>query len=215
MGDTFCNRAKFLKIYIQFLRYNNMFKKIIFCSILFTALNINAQKGLRIGYIDMDIILKNIEEYQKSSKLLDKNILIWKKEIELKKIELKKYQHQLEIEKVLLTSELIKDKELEIEDFAIELVNLQEKRFGSNGDMIKQRIKLLQPVQDQVLNIIKQIAKEKKYDFIFDRSSDGIMLYSVKNYDISDLVLKRINRNKKIQDRQEKIEALKEKAKNN
>ena len=117
-------------------------------------------------------------------------------------------------QKVVVTSELIKDKELEIEDFALELINLQEKRFGSNGDMIKQRIKLLQPIQDQVLTIIQEIAKEKKYDFIFDRSSEGTMLYSVKNYDISDLVIKRLNRNKKIQERKEKIEDLKNKAKN-
>ena len=173
-----------------------------------------AQRGARIGYIDMDIILNNIEEYQKSSKSLDKNILLWKKEIELKKIQLKNYQDQLEIEKVLLTNELIKDKELEIEDFALELITLQEKRFGANGDMIKQRIKLLQPIQDQVLNIIKEIAEEKKYDFIFDRSSEGTMLYSVKNYDISDLVIKKLNRNKKIKERKERIENLRSKAKN-
>lgn len=191
-----------------------MLKKFIFYLFILSSINIIAQKGVRIGYIDMNIILNNIEEYQKSTKSLDKNILLWKKEIELKKIQLKNFQNQLEIEKVLLTSELIKDKELEIEDFALELVNLQEKRFGSNGDMVKQRIKLLQPIQDQVLNIIKDIAKEKKYDFIFDRSSDGTMLYSVKNYDISDLVIKRINRNKKIQDRKEKIEALKSKGNN-
>lgn len=191
-----------------------MLKNIIFYLFILNSLNIIAQKGARIGYIDMNIILNNVEEYQKSTKSLDKNILFWKKEIELKKIQLKNFQDQLEIEKVLLTSELIKDKELEIEDFALELINLQEKRFGSNGDMVKQRIKLLQPIQDQVLNIIKDIAKEKKYDFIFDRSSDGTMLYSVKNYDISDLVLKRINRNKKIQDRKEKIEALKSKGNN-
>ena len=191
-----------------------MFYRILFFLCLATSLNISAQRGARIGYIDMEIILNNIEEYQKSSKSLNKNILLWKKEIELKKIQLKKYQDQLEIEKVLLTSELIKDKELEIEDFALELINLQEKRFGSNGDMIKQRIKLLQPIQDQVLTIVQEIAKEKKYDFIFDRSSEGTMLYSAKNYDISDLVIKRLNRNKKIQERKEKIEDLKNKAKN-
>ena len=191
-----------------------MFRPIILLLCLITSLNISAQRGARIGYIDMEIILNNIEEYQKSSKSLDKNILLWKKEIELKKIQLKKYQDQLEIEKVLLTSQLIKDKELEIEDFALKLINLQEKRFGSNGDMIKQRIKLLQPIQDQVLTIVQEIAKEKKYDFIFDRSSEGTMLYSAKNYDISDLVIKRLNRNKKIQERKEKIEDLKNKAKN-
>ena len=119
----------------------------------------NAQRGTRVGYIDMDIILESVEEYNKASLLLDKSIEKWKKEIELKKIQLKQFQEQLNIERILLTPELIKDRELEIQDFAFEIVNLQEKRFGPVGDMIIQRSKLIQPVQDQVLSIVKQIAE--------------------------------------------------------
>ena len=171
----------------------------------------NAQRGTRVGYIDMDIILENVEEYNKASLLLDKSIEKWKKEIELKKIQLKQYQDQLNIERILLTPELIKDRELEIQDFAFEIVSLQEKRFGPVGDMIIQRSKLIQPVQDQVLSIVKQIAEEKKYDFIFDRSSSVTMLYSAKIYDISDLVIKRINRQQRIQKRKEQLENLKSK----
>ena len=78
--------------------------------------------------------------------------------------------------------------------------------------MIIQRSKLIQPVQDQVLSIVKQIAEEKKYDFIFDRSSSITMLYSAKNYDISDLVIKRINRQQRIQNRKDQIEKLKSKS---
>ena len=77
--------------------------------------------------------------------------------------------------------------------------------------MIVQRSKLIQPVQDQVMSIVKLIAEEKKYDFIFDRSSNITMLYSAKNYDISDLVIKRINRQQKIQKKKDQIEALKSK----
>jgi len=170
-----------------------------------------AQKGARVGYIDMNVILESVEEYGKASQLLDNSIEKWKKEIELKKIQLKQYEDQLNTERVLLTPELIKDRELEINDFASEIVNLQEKRFGPQGDMIVQRSKLIQPVQDQVLTIVKQIAEEKKYDFIFDRSSSVTMLYSAKIYDISDLVLKRINRQQRIQNRKEQLNKLKAK----
>ena len=172
---------------------------------------INAQKGTRVGYIDMNIILESIDEYQEAGLLLDKNISSWKKEIELKKIQLKQYQGQLNTERILLTPELIGDRELEIKDFASEIVSLQEKRFGPKGDMIVQRSKLIQPVQDQVMSVVKLIAEEKKYDFIFDRSSNITMLYSAKNYDISDLVIKRINRQQKIQKKKDQIEALKSK----
>ena len=172
---------------------------------------INAQKGTRVGYIDMNIILESIDEYQEAGLLLDKNISSWKKEIELKKIQLKQYQGQLNTERILLTPELIGDRELEIKDFASEIISLQEKRFGPKGDMIVQRSKIIQPVQDQVMSVVKLIAEEKKYDFIFDRSSNITMLYSAKNYDISDLVIKRINRQQKIQKKKDQIEALKSK----
>jgi Skp family chaperone for outer membrane proteins len=170
-----------------------------------------AQKGARVGYIDMNVILESVQEYGKASQLLDKNIEKWRKEIELKKIQLKQYEDQLNTERILLTPELIKDREMEIKDFASEIVNLQEKRFGPQGDMIIQRSKLIQPVQDQVLTVVKQIAEEKKYDFIFDRSSSVTMLYSAKIYDISDLVIKRINRQQRIQNRKEALEKLKAK----
>jgi len=182
---------------------------------LFGLMQLQAQRGVRIAYIDMNIILDNIDEYQKANTLLNDRIVEWKKEIELKKIQLQQYENQLEAERVLLTPELITDRELEIKDFATEIIALQEKRFGPKGDRIIQRNKLIKPIQDQVLAIVQDIAKERKYDFVFDRSADVVMLYSSKNYDISDLVLKRINRQEKIKARKERLEAIKNKVKQN
>tara|TARA_B100000941_G_scaffold271084_1_gene229544 strand:- start:209 stop:784 length:576 start_codon:yes stop_codon:yes gene_type:complete len=170
---------------------------------------LQGQRGARIAYIDMDIILSNNKEFSTANILLDEKISQWKKEIELKKIKLKQIQDQFTVEKILLTPELIEDRELEIRDFASEIVSLQEKRFGPNGDMIIQKNQLIKPVQDQVLSIVQDIAKERKYDFVFDRSSDIIMLYSAKNYDISDLVLKRIQVQERIKERKEKISSRK------
>ena len=189
----------------------NLQIKRCFILILLMSIQLNAQRGTRVGYIDMNVILENIDEYQEACQLLDKNIANWKKEIELKKIQLKQYQDQLNTERILLTPELINDREVEIQDFASDILNLQEKRFGPRGDMIIQRSKLIQPVQDQVMSVVKLIAEEKKYDFIFDRSSNVTMLYSAKNYDISDLVIKRINRQQRIQNKKNQFEALKSK----
>jgi Skp family chaperone for outer membrane proteins len=177
--------------------------------IFFTALGLFAQRGVRIAYIDMDVILGQNQEFQTASKLLDEKIAQWKKEIELKKMQLKQIEDQFAVEKILLTPELISDRELEIKDFASEIIALQEKRFGPNGDMIIQKNQLLKPVQDQVLSIVQDIAKERKYDFVFDRSSDIIMLYSAKNYDISDLVLRRIQVQQRIKERKEKLNTVK------
>ena len=79
--------------------------------------------------------------------------------------------------------------------------------------MIQQKSKLLKPIQDRVLGIVRQIAQERKYDFIFDRSSDLVMLYSTKNYDISDLVLRKINAQNKIEDRKQQLKKREEQLK--
>ena len=186
-------------------------KRIAFLVFLlfFVISSIKAQKPIRIGYVDMNIVLNENKEYKSSKVILEKKIKQWKKEIEFKKIKLKQIQGEFSAEKILLTPELIADRELEIKNFADEIISLQEKRFGPDGDMVLERNKLLKPIQDQVLTIVQEIAKEKKYDFIFDRSSDLIMLYSTKNYDISDLIIKKINLQEKIKNRKEKIESVK------
>ena len=61
----------------------------------FLSLNINAQRGIRIGYIDMDYILENVPEYQEASQQLDDKVNRWKGEIETKLGEVSEMKKQL------------------------------------------------------------------------------------------------------------------------
>ena len=128
-----------------------------------------------------------------------KRIGKWKKEIDLKKRDIQNLKDSLEIEKPLLSDDIIEDRKSEIEFEEKELTDYQTKRFGVNGDWVAQEFLLIQPIQDKVLNIVESISKQKKFDKIFDESADAIMFYSEKKYDISDLVLKSILKNEKIE----------------
>ncbi len=196
-----------MSVYNYKIDFDNVMKtELLFISTLcMLSMTIHAQRGARIAYLDMNVILSKNKEFITANRLLDEKTAQWKKEIELKKTQLKRIEDQFAVEKILLTPELIADRELEIKDFASEVISLQEKRFGPNGDMMIQKNQLLKPVQDQILSIVQDIAKERKYDFVFDRSSDVIMLYSAKNYDISDLVLRKIQVQERIKERKEKI----------
>ena len=78
------------------------------------------------------------------------------------------------------------------------MIEYQQDRFGPQGDLVLQKRQLIQPIQDQVFNEVQTIGANKKYDFIFDKSADVVMLYSQKRHDISDLVLRGISRTRKI-----------------
>jgi len=101
-------------------------------------------------------------------------------------------------EKVLLTDELISEREEEILILEKEMIQYQQDRFGPQGDLVIQKRLLIQPIQDQVFIEVQKIGNTKKYDFIFDKSADVVMLYSQKRHDISELILRGISRTRKI-----------------
>ena len=185
--------------------------KLIFTLFYFIISTLSfAQKGVRIAYIDFNKIIEEIGDYKEATKNLEAKAENWNKEIEIKKMELKSMEDQLNSEKFLLTSELIKDRNDELDIYRDEILNLQNKYFGINGNYINQKKRLIKPIQDRVLSVVREIAVEKKFDFVFDRSSTLIMLYSQKNYDISELVLRKINNQEKIKNRKEEIERRKQ-----
>lgn len=181
------------------------FAVILFC---FT-LTIQAQRGVRIGYIDMEYILESVPEYSEASTQLEGKVERWKVDIEKKNKEIDQMKLNLSNERVLLTAELVEEREEEIQIKEDEMLKYQQDRFGPNGDLMIQRRQLVQPIQDQVFNIVQEIAEAKKYDFIFDKSADIVMLFAAERNDISDQVLRQINRAAKreeVKTRQEKRE---------
>jgi len=167
--------------------------------------SVNAQRSnIRIGYIDTEYILENIPEYNEALSQLDKKVQKWKSEIDLKLRSIEKKKLDLRNESVLLTKELIEEKEEEIKIEEAEILDYQQKRFGPNGDLIIQKKTLIEPIQDQVLTAVQELAKNKKYDFIFDKSADVVMMYSNKRYDLSDYIVRTITRTAKRQQAQDR-----------
>ena len=171
---------------------------VILLLVLVAFANANAQsKGVRIGYIDMEYILENVPNYIEAKNQLEQKAQTWKTELEGKKNEVTKLQESLKSERVLLTKELIAEREEEIAFQESELAAYQQKRFGPNGDLIVQKTLLVQPIQDQVFTAIEDIAEAKRFDFVFDKAASLTMLFADKRFNISDQVLRVINRSSK------------------
>lgn len=174
-----------------------MSKKVILFAFLILSLNLIAQKAQRIGYIDMEYILENIPEYSEAQSQINAKAISWQNNIEGKQNEIDDLKADLRNEKILLTTELIEEREEDIQIKELELKKIQLAYFGADGELYFLRQQLVKPIQDLVYNAVQDIAKKRKYDFVLDKSTDLIMLYTNKNYDISELVISSINREKK------------------
>ena len=153
-----------------------------------------AQRGVRVGYIDMDYILKNIPEYQEAVQELDKRVQSWQSELVSMTKDVEEMTEDLNNERILLTPELIEEREEDIFYKEKEISEYKQKCFGPNGSLMVQKQVITQPIQDQVFNTVQQIATNKKFDFVFDKSADALMLYTADKYDISDVVLRSITK---------------------
>ena len=189
-------------------------KKYFLYVVLLLVVNfINAQRGVKIGYIDTEYILENLPEYIQVSESLEEKANNWKKEIDNRSRKINQKQKSLDSERILLTDEMILEIEEEILLDQQELSEYQQKRFGPGGDLIIQKKQLIQPIQDQIFNAIRELAKSRNYDFIFDKSADIVMLYSDKRFDLSDQILRtisRANNRRKIDSRKDKREVERE-----
>jgi len=68
--------------------------------VYFICLQLNAQRGVRVGYIDMDYILENVGEYNEAKSQLDRKVAKWKTEIDALNVEVDLLKSALESEKV-------------------------------------------------------------------------------------------------------------------
>ena len=189
----------------------------IFLALIVANTNQGQTRSTRIGYIDMEYILENVSDYKEAKAQLELKATKWKQEIETKKIEITKLKESLKAEKALLTKELIEEKETEIRFLEDEMLLYQQKQFGVDGNLMLQKAALAKPIQDQVFTAVQDIAEAKNYDFIFDKSSDLTMLFSAKRFDISDQVIRVLNRTDKRQQltkKQLKIQEAKENLEN-
>ncbi len=176
MGNTFYNRTTILSK--------------VFIITFFVSINLFGQKNVRIGFLDLDLVLNNNNEYITANQELESKINIWRTEIENRQKEILSKKESLKIESALLTNELIEER---IEDIKYDedLLNTYiDKRFGVEGDWIKEKVLLSQPAQDEILIAIREIAADRKLDYVFDSSADILVLHSEKKYDISDLVIR-------------------------
>ena len=154
------------------------------------ALSLKAQK---IGYIDTEYITSRMPEYKAAQAEIEKLTAKWVKEVSDKNDEVAKLEKTYRAEEILLTEEMKQQRLRTISDKEREAKDLQNKIFGYNGDLLKKKQDIMKPVLDEVAKSVEKVARLKRIDILFDKSSDGIsMLYTNPIHDYTDYILEEL-----------------------
>lgn len=146
----------------------------------------------KVGFVDTEYILKNIPAYESANQQLNQLSQKYEAEVKAKLEEVQKLYETYRTESVFMSNDMKVSKENEIIEKEQAAKKLQQKYFGQDGELFKQREILVKPIQDQVFNAIQQVAQEKSYTSVWDKASSQGLMYADKQLDISDMVLSKM-----------------------
>jgi len=155
----------------------------------FLPLNVGAQK---FALVDMDYIFKNIPAYERANEQLNQASKKWQAEVEALQVEAQTLYKNYQNEVVFLSQEQKKARQDAIMTKEQEAAELKKKYFGPQGELFKKRTALMNPIQEEVYNAVKDIADLRGYQLILDRASDQGIIFGSPKIDISNEVLSKL-----------------------
>ena len=166
-------------------------KQLFVLLIAITSLTVTAN-AQRVAYVDVSNILDNMPEYKTAQRTLDQTAEQWKQEIEQEYAKIEEMYRRYQAEQVLLSDKAKQQREDEIVEKEKQARALQQKRFGSDGQLFKKRQELVKPIQDKVYNAIQEYSNEKGLDIVFDKSSGVNIIFANPQFDKTDDIMKRL-----------------------
>jgi len=142
----------------------------------------------KVGYVDTQALLERMPEYKAAEQEIERLTQQWQKEIDDIYARVEQLFQQYREQEPLMSPEMKRRKQDEIEAEERKARELQRKRFGPNGDLFKQREEKMKPILDRVNQAIQAVAQEKKFAIVLDRSAGANILYAEPAYDLTDAV---------------------------
>lgn len=155
----------------------------------FTFSPLTAQK---FGHFSSDYVVKQMPSYQDAQNEINKLSLAWMDEVKDKYVEIGRLENKLGAEKVLLTPEMIKEREDEIEKKLKEAIDFQYRIFGPEGLFFLKKKELVKPELDKVFEVVEIVCKKHNLDYLLDKSSELVMVYTNPVHDYTDFILEEL-----------------------
>ncbi len=153
-------------------------------AVLFFGVLVYAQE-LKIGYVDIEKVFNQYSGTKSAKEKLKKDVEKEQKALEQEKDAIKKELDELDKKSAVMDKKQLSAKKEELQKKAEQL---QMKTLDVQQKLLTKEKELTANIIDEIRAIIAKIGKEKKYDYIFEKT---MLLYGGE--DITYLVIKAIN----------------------
>ena len=139
--------------------------------------------------VNSEKIFKSIDQYNQAITQLDQMANDYQTKVDTKFEEVEKIYNAYMQRRSQLSAASQQANEENILKLEQEAQKYQESIFGTDGELMKKRLELIQPIQKRVFEAIEAYAKQKGYDMIIDISQNATMLYYSERADHTDEII--------------------------
>jgi len=169
--------------------------KVLQYIITIISFGILLSNSMKIGYIDSNRIMNELDEVREIQVELEKEQRKMESEMETLISKRDSLIQSYERQQILMNDQRKLDKQQEIQQISQDIERFQMEKFGPNGgEIYKIQNQLLAPVLSKIDDAIQKIGKDRGYDFIMDAVS-GALVYAIESHDLTDEVIDELRKN--------------------
>ncbi len=153
------------------------------------VLSLTAVSAQNYMVVDSEKIFKSITSYNNALEQLDKLAQDYQTKVDAKFAEVEKLYNSYVSQRASLSDYTRQQREQQILQLEQEATEYQESIFGTDGELMKRRMELIQPIQKRVFNAIESFSKQYGYDLVIDISANPTVLYYSEKVDFTQRII--------------------------
>lgn len=166
--------------------------------LLLSGINLNAQSQgtLKVGIVNLQTILNELPSAKDAEKRLQSLAKTYQDSLLNMQSELQQRFQSYQKQQGMMTQENKQKEEQELQELQMKMRQFEQQKFGAQGELQQMRQNLIEPITDEVIDAIEEVASNEEINLVFDESAQAV-LYSEDEYDMTYRVLDHLKRGKK------------------
>lgn len=146
-------------------------------------------QDVRIAFVDLRKAVFSSREGKAAQEEFSKLEAAKLEELRPLRDELERLQEELEKQKFLITEDALAERQLEIMK---RRRDLERDIRAAEDELQLEQVRLLQPIQKKVAEVVEQLGKEKGFTMIVDKNTRGF-LFTDQSLEVTEMVVQKLN----------------------
>lgn len=127
--------------------------------------------------VDSEKIFKSLAEYNSALEQVESLSKSYQSSVDAKFQEVEQLYNNYMQQRASLSASTRQQVEQQILDLEAKATEYQESLFGTDGELMKKRMELIQPIQNKVFTAIENLSKQYGFDLVIDIAANPTVLY--------------------------------------